>query len=61
MNTTSRYLDDIKNINNIYCDNMVSPIPLILKPHFWISNDIVSTKIYNKCDYFDFENVNFPF
>ena len=25
-NTTSRYLDDILNINNIYFDNMVSPI-----------------------------------
>ena len=44
-NTTSRYLDDILNINNVYFDNMVSqtypselqlnkanaPIP---KPHF---------------------------
>ena len=26
-----------------------------------ISNDIVSTKIYNKCDNFYFEKVNFPF
>ena len=25
-NTTSRYLDDILNINNIYVDNMVSQI-----------------------------------
>ena len=25
-NTTSRYLDDILNINNIYFDNMVSQI-----------------------------------
>ena len=44
-NTTSRYLDDILNINNVYCDNMVSqiypsklqlnkPIPLIPKLHF---------------------------
>ena len=29
--------------------------------HFSISNDIVSTKIYDKCDGFDFEIVNFPF
>ena len=29
--------------------------------HFSISNDIVSTKIYNKRDDFDFEIVNFPF
>ena len=44
-NTTSRYLDDILNINNVYFDNMVSqiypselnlikPMPLIPKPHF---------------------------
>ena len=25
-NTTSRYLDDISNINNVYFDNMVSQI-----------------------------------
>ena len=29
--------------------------------HLSISNDIVSTKIYDKRDDFDFENVNFPF
>ena len=29
--------------------------------HLFISNDIVSTKIYDKRDYFDFEIVNFPF
>ena len=29
--------------------------------HLSISNDIVSTKIYDKCDDFDFEIVNFPF
>ena len=28
-NTTSRYLDDILNINNVYFDNMVSQIYLI--------------------------------
>ena len=26
-NTTSRFLDDILNVNNIYFDNMVSQIP----------------------------------
>ena len=38
---TSRYLDDILNINNVYCDNMVGqssnliiPIPLIPKLQF---------------------------
>ena len=25
-NTTSRDLDDILNINNVYCDNMVSQV-----------------------------------
>ena len=29
--------------------------------HLSISNDIISTKIYDKRDYFDFEIVNFPF
>ena len=32
-----------------------------LELHFSISNDIVSTKIYDKRDDFDFEIVNFPF
>ena len=48
-NTTSRYSDDILNINNIYFDNMVSQIylaelqlnkvktPLILKPRFGLA------------------------
>ena len=76
-NTTSRYLDDILNINNVYFDNMVSQIypselqlnkanasdteAPFLDLHFSISNDIVSTKIYDKRDDFDFEIVNFPF
>ena len=76
-NTTSRYLDDIININNVYFDNMVSQIypselqlykanasdteAAFLDLHLSISNDIVSTKIYDKRDDFDFEIVNFPF
>ena len=76
-NTTSRYLDDILNINNVYFDTMVSQIypselqlnkdntsdteAAILDLHLSISNDIVSTKIYDKRDDFDFEIVNFPF
>ena len=75
--TTSRYLDDILNINNVYFDNMVSQIypselqlnkantsdteAAFLDLHLSISNDIVSTKIYDKHDDFDFEIVNFPF
>ena len=62
-NTTSRYLDDILYINNVYFDNMVSQIypsdlqmnqantcdteAAFLDWHFSISNDIVSTKIYD--------------
>ena len=75
-NTTSRYLDDILNIN-VYFDNMVSQIypselqlnkantsdtkAAFLDLHLSIANDIVSTKIYDKRGDFDFEIVNFPF
>ena len=77
INTTSRYLDDILNINTVYFDNMVSQIypselqlnkanasdteAAFLDLHLSISNDNVSTKIYDKGDDFDFEIVNFPF
>ena len=70
-------MDDIFYINNVYFDNMVSQIyPLelqlnkaytsdtkaaFLNLHLFISNDIVSTKIYDKRDDFDFEIVNFPY
>ena len=71
-NTTSRYLDDILNINYVYFDNMVSqlyPSELQLnkasisdtEAAFSISNDIVSTKTYDKRDDFDFDIVNFAF
>ena len=75
LNTTSRYLDDILNINNVYCDIMVSQIKppelqlnkantsdtkaAFLDLHLLISKDIVSTKNYDKRDDFDFEIVNF--
>ena len=77
LNTTSRYFDDILNINNFYFDNMVSQIypselqlnnantsdteAAFLDLHLSISNDIVSTKTYDKHDDFDFEIVNFSF
>ena len=35
--------------------------PAFLDLHLSIYNEIVSTKIYDKHDDFDFENVNFPF
>ena len=76
-NTTSRYLDDILKIDNVYFDNMVSQIypselqlnkantsdtkAAFLDLLLSISNDIVSTKIYDKRDDIDFEIVNFPF
>ena len=65
------------NINNVYFDNMVSQIypselqlnranttdtkATFLDLHLSISNDIVSTNIYDIRDGFDFEIVNFPF
>ena len=65
-NTTFRFLDGILNINNVYFDNMVSQIypselqlnitntsdteAAFLDLHLSISNDIVSTKIYDKRD-----------
>ena len=76
-NTTSRYLDDILNINNIYFDNMVNQIypselqlnkdntsdtkAAFLDLHLSIYNDIVSTKMYDIRHDFDFEILNFPF
>ena len=76
-NSTSRYLDDLLNIDNIYFDQMVDRIyPTELQLHranssdteapfldlnLCISNGTVSTKIYDKRDDFDFDIVNFPF
>ena len=68
-------MDDILNMNKIYFDNMVSQIypselhlnkantsnteAAYLDLHLSISNDIVSIKIYDKRDGFDFEIVIF--
>ena len=76
-NTKSRDLDDTLNVNNVYFDNMVNQIypselqlnksntsdtkAMFLDLQLSISNDIVSTKIYEKRDDLDFEMVNFPF
>ena len=76
-NTTSRFLDYILNIYIVYFDSMVSQIypsqlqlneantsdteAAFLDLYLSISNDIVSTKIYDKRDDFDFEIVHFPF
>ena len=76
-NSTSRYLDDICNIDNPYFDNFVSYIyPKELKLNktnvsctsvsfldldLNISNDIVTSKVYDKRDDFDFQIVNYPY
>ena len=76
-NSTSRYLDDFLNIDNLYFEGMVRqfyPSELQLnkantsdtEAPFWdvylsISSGFVSSKIYDKRDDFDFEIVNFRF
>ena len=76
-NSTSIYLDDLLNIDNIHFEHMVHrtyPAELQLNKakasnteaafldlNLSIHNDIVSTKIYDKRDDFDFDIVNFPF
>ena len=60
-NTTSRYLDDILNINNVYFENMVSQIyPSELQLNKANASD-TEAAFYDKRDDFDFEIVNFPF
>ena len=68
-NSTSRYLDDLLNIDNNFFDSMViypSELPLnktnasdteasFLDLHLSISNGFVKTKIYDKRDDSDFE------
>ena len=73
-NLTSRYLDDLLNINQPYFEGMVNqiyPAELqlnrhrsllpFLDLHLSIANGFVSSKIYDKRDDFDFDIVNFPF
>ena len=76
-NSTSRYLDDLLNINNIYFDGIVKQIypselqlnkansshteAQFLDLHLTILDCFVSSKIYDKRDDFDFDIVNFPF
>ena len=76
-NSTSRYLDDLLNIDNIYFEQMVQRIypaelqlnkanasdneAAFLDLNLSIHNDTVSTKIYDKRVDFDFDIVNFPF
>ena len=76
-NSTSRYLDDLLNIDNPYFEQMLGeifPTELQLNKanssdteasffdlNLSITNGIVSSKIYDKRDVFNFEIVNFPF
>ena len=76
-NSTSRYLDDLLNIDNNFFDSMVisiypSELQLnkanvsdaevsFLDLHLSISDGFVKTKIYDKRDDFDFDIVNSPF
>ena len=75
--STSRYLDDLLNIDNPYFKGMVNriypPGPQLNKAntsdteapfldlHLSISNGFVSSKIYDRRDDFDFDMVTFPF
>ena len=76
-NSTSRYLDDLLNIDNIHFEHMVHRIypaelqlnkanasdieAAFLDLNLSIPNDIVSSKIHDKRDDFNFDIVNFPF
>ena len=76
-NSTSRCLDDLLNIDNPDFEGMVNQIypselqlnkantsdteVSFLDLHLSISNGVVSSKIYDKRDDFDFDIVNFPF
>ena len=67
-NSTSRYLDDLLNIDNPYFEGMVNQIyppelqlnkadtsdteAPLLNLHISLSNGFVSSKIYEKCDDF---------
>ena len=75
--STSRYLDDLLDIDNPYFEGMVNRIypselqlnkantfdteAPFLDLHLSVSNGFVSSKIYDKSDDFDFYIVNFPF
>ena len=76
-NSTSRYLDDLLNIDNPYFEGMLNQIypyelqlnkaytsdteAPFLDLHLSISNGFVSSNIFDKRDDFDFDIVNFPF
>ena len=75
--STSRYLDDLLDIDSPYFEGMANRIyppelqlnkantsdteAPFLELHLSISNGFVSSKIYDKRDDFDFDTVNFSF
>ena len=77
LSSTARYLDDLLHIDNPYFEQMVGqiyPTELLLNKanssyseatfldlNLSITKGIVSSKIYDKRDDFNFEIVNFPF
>ena len=77
INSTSRYLDDLLYIDNPYFEQMVGQIyptelqlnkanfsdaeAPFLDLNLLVTNGIISSKIYDKQDDFNFEIVNFPF
>ena len=76
-NSTSRYLDDLLNIDDTFFDSIVNHIypselqlnksnvsdteVSFLDLRLSISDGFVQTKIFDKRDDFDFDIVNFPF
>ena len=70
-------MDHLFNIDNPYFEGMVTQIhptelqlnkanstgteAEFLDLYLLISNGFISSKIYNQCDYFDFDIINFPF
>ena len=77
LNSTSRYLDDLLNIDNNFFDSLVNHIypselqlnnanvsdteASFLDLHLSISDGFVKTKFYDKRDDFGFDIVNIPF
>ena len=75
--STSRYLDDIMNIGNTYFEEMDTQIyttelqsnkanstdteAAFLDLNLLVSNGFISSKIYGKCDEFDYDIANFSF
>ena len=76
-NCTSRYLNDLLNIDNPYFEQMVGQIyptelqlnkantsdteAPFLDLNLTVTNGILSSKFFDKRDHFNFEIVNFPF